>query len=94
MARVPGSLFKSYCTTDLPQLMTAGAFPCPKCKNPQTKVLATGNADGELTRHRECLSCGHRFFTQQEPEYLTSRNTRISWGTGRPIAVAVPEPVR
>jgi transcriptional regulator NrdR family protein len=53
--------------------------PCPKCREPISKVLHSGADDGgEVVRHRQCPACGHRWFTCQEPEYIV-RPDCISW---------------
>ena len=57
----------------------AGRFPCPKCKQPGTKVRITGeNDDGIITRKRWCPHCGHNFFTAQEPEWVIPSH-QIKW---------------
>lgn len=54
-------------------------FPCPKCRDTSTKVLMTRSSPhGELIRRRGCPSCGHRWFTCQEPEYLLPKNA-VKW---------------
>lgn len=59
--------------------------PCPKCRHHLTRVLRTGESDGgEVVRQRLCLSCEHRWFTAQEPEYLVPAS-RIFWPRDRPL---------
>jgi transcriptional regulator NrdR family protein len=36
---------------------------CPYCGNDKTKVVATVNTPGRVTRRRECLKCRERFST-------------------------------
>lgn len=60
------------------------AFPCPKCRSHDTRVVCTTQDDvgGEIYRRRCCQDCGHRWYTAQEPEYLI-RPERVSWTGGK-----------
>jgi DNA-directed RNA polymerase subunit M/transcription elongation factor TFIIS len=52
---------------------------CPKCRYHSSRVLYTSRtSDGLTLRHCLCESCGHKFFTAQEPEYLVP-NDRVRW---------------
>lgn len=44
---------------------------CPKCGNPDDKVIdSRGSKEGStIRRRRECLGCGHRFTTYEEIEH-------------------------
>lgn len=53
--------------------------PCPKCREPLTKVMRCGAEDGGVTvRQRSCPACNHRWYTAQEPEYIVSKE-QITW---------------
>ena len=55
------------------------ACPCPKCREPLTKVLCSGWEDGgEIVRQRKCPNCEHKWFTAQEPEYIV-RPELVGW---------------
>jgi len=43
---------------------------CPKCKNTDTSVVDSRDAEEgkEIRRRRECDKCGHRFTTYEVPE--------------------------
>jgi hypothetical protein len=63
------------------------ACPCPKCRNPITKVLRSGAEDGgEIIRRRFCARCGHRFYTAQEPEYIINEK-RLKWLDSGPVVL-------
>jgi DNA-directed RNA polymerase subunit M/transcription elongation factor TFIIS len=52
---------------------------CPKCRHGVSRVLTTSrNTDGMTVRHCACESCGHKFFTAQEPEFLVPRHA-VKW---------------
>jgi len=60
------------------------ACPCPKCREPLTKVVnVSSNDGGETLRQRKCPACEHKWFTLQEPEYLLPSN-RITWVGKKP----------
>lgn len=44
---------------------------CPKCSNPDDKVIDSraSKEASTIRRRRECLSCGHRFTTYEEIEH-------------------------
>ena len=52
---------------------------CPKCGG-KTKVKSNLNERStyDLIRHRQCLSCEHRFYTQQPREKIISHEL-IRW---------------
>lgn len=63
------------------------ACPCPKCRNPITKVTRSGAEDGgEIVRRRLCEQCGHRFYTCQEPEYVITEQ-RLKWLRSGPVVL-------
>jgi hypothetical protein len=64
------------------------ACACPKCRHPLTRVTRSGAEDGgEIIRRRICESCGHRFVTAQEPEYVIQER-RLKWLRSGPVVVA------
>ena len=46
---------------------------CPYCGNDKTKVIATVNTPGRVTRRRVCLKCRERFTTVEFPAQGTFR---------------------
>jgi transcriptional regulator NrdR family protein len=44
--------------------------PCPKCGQPKSTAITTWRGGKLIMRRRACDSCGHRFSTGQEPEFL------------------------
>lgn len=44
---------------------------CPSCRHPASRVVTTFNlSDGRIVRRRRCPECDHRWYTQQEPEFI------------------------
>lgn len=44
-------------------------IPCPACQSKSTYVVSTYHTiDYTMMRRRCCKSCGHRWYTQQQPE--------------------------
>lgn len=43
---------------------------CPYCRNQDTKVLETREAEGVTRRRRECLKCAKRFTTHEQVEIV------------------------
>jgi len=47
---------------------------CTACKSGRTEVVLTKWAEQRIkVRRRHCLSCGHRWYTQQPPEVELSQ---------------------
>ena len=38
---------------------------CIYCKEGETKVYNSASTDKTVVRHRQCLACGKRFFTEE-----------------------------
>ena len=70
----------------------SGRFPCPKCRQPGTKVRITGEGpDGVIARKRWCPHCEHNFFTAQEPEWVV-RKEDVRWNVfHKPYLVTQPD---
>ena len=51
---------------------------CIYCKEGKTKVYDTAFTDAIVVRHRQCLSCGKSFFTEERVgEHQTELNSMI-----------------
>lgn len=53
--------------------------PCLECRSRNTfVVLTTRIEDGTIIRRRCCKACGHRWYTQQQPEIPLSKHL-LKW---------------
>jgi transcriptional regulator NrdR family protein len=53
--------------------------PCPECDSHLTDVVTTERGeDRSFWRARKCVSCGHRFYTVQQPEQYVIKGT-VTW---------------
>lgn len=63
------------------------ACPCPKCREPYSKVLRSASEPGgEIVRFRLCPACEHRWYTAQEPEYIIPIS-RMKWLRTGPVVI-------
>lgn len=65
---------------------------CPRCREGVTAVTMTSTQDDGVTlRRRWCTSCGHRWYTAQEPEYLVRRVVYTKQPGGKVLLSLPPE---
>jgi transcriptional regulator NrdR family protein len=52
---------------------------CPECQSIRLRVIVTAPAtNGDTVRRRNCLACGHRWYTVQSPEEVLSQY-QVNW---------------
>lgn len=52
---------------------------CPECQSMRLRVIVTAPAtNGDTVRRRNCLACGHRWYTVQSPEQQLPQ-CQVSW---------------